>query len=163
VSDVFTFLDSNLVVMRSFPWSFDAQTIFLVLLHLIFFILTCLIVPYIVTKSSWCFYLVSWFGLDWGFFCIGSIYMRTFTHYNWEGVGSRDGTRRVWVRVEPPHTRTHLPWSYPLPVPIPANGYKNFPYPSPARVNGYSRVKIPAFTTHQFEQKNSHKQHITII
>jgi hypothetical protein len=22
---------------------------------------------------------------------------------------SRDGTRRVWVRVEPPHTRTHLP------------------------------------------------------
>jgi hypothetical protein len=23
--------------------------------------------------------------------------------------GTRDGTRRVWVRVEPPHTRTRLP------------------------------------------------------
>jgi hypothetical protein len=22
---------------------------------------------------------------------------------------ARDGTRRVWVRVEPPHTHTHLP------------------------------------------------------
>jgi hypothetical protein len=63
----------------------------------------------------------------------------------------RDGTRRVWAWVEPPHTRTHLPWSYPSPIPIPVNGYKFFPYPSPARVNGYPRVKIPAFTTLQFE------------
>jgi hypothetical protein len=60
----------------------------------------------------------------------------------------RDGTRRVWVRVEPPHTRPRLLQSHPPPVPIPINGYNFFPYPLPDRVNGYPWVKIPMFTTH---------------
>ena len=66
---------------------------------------------------------------------------------------SRDGTRRVWVRVEPPHTLTRRPRSYPLPLSIPVNGYNFFPYPSPDRVDGYPRVKIPAFKTRKIGQK----------
>ena len=52
----------------------------------------------------------------------------------------RDGTRRVWVRVEPPHTH---PVSFSLTVTCihTVNGYLFFPYPSTGRVNGYPWVK----------------------
>jgi hypothetical protein len=49
------------------------------------------------------------------------------------GVAGRDGTRRVWVRVEPPHTRPRLLQSHPPPVPIPINGYNFFPHPFTCR------------------------------
>ena len=65
----------------------------------------------------------------------------------------RDGTRRVWVRVEPPHTLTCLIRVFPSPVPIPVSGYKFFPYPSPDRVKGYPWVKIPVFGIHHIKFK----------
>ena len=95
-------------------------------------------------------------------FHIDTLLMRLYD--TWDGGGGdasktlskaalRDGTRRVWVRVEPPHTLTRRPRSYPSPLPIPVNGYNFFPYPSPDRVDGYPRVKIPAFKTRKIGQK----------
>ena len=68
-------------------------------------------------------------------------------------VACRDGTCRVWVRVEPSHTLTRRSRYYPSLLPIPVKGYNFFPYLLPDRVDGYLRVKILMFRTYQIEQK----------